>query len=102
MDSVPFSIDTNYVELYDIESVRTINNKYYITVYLNDKLQRMEVDSGAKFLIISKKDFDKLNLKMRLEPDNLVFRSYSGHLIPVLGKAFLKVKYRNKTISSNL
>ncbi len=101
-----FGIDTNLVELYDLSNTETvrgaIDDKYYVTVSLNGKPQRMEVDSGARFSIISEPEFNKLQLQVPIETTSTVFRSYSGNLIPVRGKVRLCIQYKGRSVTSSL
>ncbi|XP_066904470.1 uncharacterized protein [Halyomorpha halys] len=76
-------------------------DKYLVTVKLNSKPQTFEVDSSARFSLISEPAFRKLqSLDTLLEPTTVSFRSYSDHIIKPMGKVTLTVTYKNRTIDA--
>uniref|UniRef100_A0A1B6GVJ1 Peptidase A2 domain-containing protein n=1 Tax=Cuerna arida TaxID=1464854 RepID=A0A1B6GVJ1_9HEMI len=77
-------------------------DKYLIDVELNGKPQRFEVDSGARFSLLSECDFNKLNLGVPLEKSNVCFRSYTSNIIKPIGKVSLTVTYNGKQIDGEL
>ncbi|XP_066908891.1 opioid-binding protein/cell adhesion molecule homolog [Halyomorpha halys] len=67
------------------------SDKYIIIVQLNGKPQKFEVDSGAKYSLLSELEFQQLNLNIPLQASNIPFRSYSGNIIQPKGKIVVTV-----------
>lgn len=86
----------------DEEKQLNIDDKYYATVTINNKPLQMEVDSGAKFALIPIDKFKELNLRTKIKPTKLAFRSFNGGITPALGKAVVNVRYKNHCIQRNL
>ncbi|KAG5900323.1 hypothetical protein JTB14_026331 [Gonioctena quinquepunctata] len=78
------------------------SNKYMILDTFNGKLQRFEVDSGAKFPLMAGNDFKCLNSNVPFEPSTIVFRSYSGNIIETKGKISVTVGYHDEQIIGEL
>ncbi|BES99282.1 Hypothetical Protein NTJ_12100 [Nesidiocoris tenuis] len=89
-------------QIEDLYEVGPDTDKYVITVTLNNKPQSFEVDSGARFSLLSETDFHKLGLSVPLQPTSVSFRSYSDHVIKPKGKVNVKVTYGNKSMDSDL
>ncbi|XP_066906707.1 uncharacterized protein, partial [Halyomorpha halys] len=77
-------------------------DKYFVTVKLNSKPQTFEIDSGARFSLISEPAFRKLSLDTALEPTTVSFHSYLDHIIKPMGKVTITVTYKNRTIDAEL
>ncbi|KAL1446405.1 hypothetical protein WDU94_012412 [Cyamophila willieti] len=73
-----------------------------IHVLLNNKQQKFEVDSGAKYSLLSEREFKKLNLNTPLIESNLAFRSYTGNVINSKGKVLIQVQYKDQTMMGEL
>ncbi|XP_054713771.1 uncharacterized protein K02A2.6-like [Uloborus diversus] len=86
----------------DLFEVSQDTDKYIVPVHLNGKLQNFEVDSGAKFSLLSETDFNRLNLNLPLENSNIAFRTYSGDIIQSKGKVHVNVAFRGKKIFGEL
>lgn len=71
-------------------------------IQLNGKTQYFEVDSGARFTLLSRQDFENLNLNLPLQPSSIVFRAYNGSTIKPCGKIIVNATYGDKKITSVL
>ncbi|XP_054288024.1 uncharacterized protein K02A2.6-like [Macrosteles quadrilineatus] len=89
-------------KLLDLFEVNNDSDKYMITVNLNGKPQQFEVDTGAKFSLLAKNDFDKLKLDIPLETTNIAFRTYSGNIIKPEGKVKINVTYCGRCVKEEL
>lgn len=78
------------------------SDKYLITVLIEGKPQKFEVDSGARFSLLAEDDFHRLKLHKNLETSNINFRSYSGNIIKSKGKITVKVTYKGKEMYGEL
>jgi hypothetical protein len=79
-----------------------IDDKYYITVRINNCPVRMEVDTGAKFSLLPIDKFQSLKFQTPILPANVGFRSYSGEITPAEGKVHVNVEYRGRKIRRTL
>lgn len=86
-DSGPSSDEES--ALYMIESVsavgQTKGKKWFVTLKLNSKSQRCQLDSGATCNIMTLKNVKKLAPKAKLRQSNASLRLYSGEIIKSLG-----------------
>lgn len=83
-------------EIVDLYEMVADSDKYIITVRLNGKAQRFEVDSGAKFSLLAEDVFNRLDLKVPIEKSQVAFRTYSGNIIQSKGKVHLTVSPRKR------
>lgn len=90
------------IQAVDLYEVGPDQDKYFVTVTLNDQPQEFEVDSGARFSLLSETDFNNLGLRMPLQSTSVCFRSYSDHIIRPKGKVTLTVAYKDKKIDTDL
>ncbi|XP_054275019.1 uncharacterized protein K02A2.6-like [Macrosteles quadrilineatus] len=95
------SIYQNF-DVVDLFEVGYDSDKYIVSVTINGKLQCFEVDSGAKFSLLAKNDFERLHLNVPVEPSRLAFRSYSGDIIKPEGKVSVSVSYKGKQFKGDL
>ncbi|XP_054276450.1 uncharacterized protein K02A2.6-like [Macrosteles quadrilineatus] len=93
---------TQIKDVEDLYIVGPDSDKYMVTVTINNKPQTFEIDSGARFSLISETDFDKLGLKVPLQPTPISFRSYSDHIIKPKGKVTVSVSYNTKSLNTDL
>uniref|UniRef100_A0A8D8Q661 CCHC-type domain-containing protein n=1 Tax=Cacopsylla melanoneura TaxID=428564 RepID=A0A8D8Q661_9HEMI len=89
-------------EIIDLFEFNNESDKYMIYVLLNGKQQKFEVDSGAKYSLLSEREFEKLNLNTPLIESNLAFRSYTGNVINSKGKLLIQVQYKDQTMMGEL
>ncbi|KAI5715463.1 hypothetical protein M8J77_016422 [Diaphorina citri] len=101
-----YKIDSSSIqpqcEIIDLFEFDNESDKYMITVLLNGTQQTFEVDSGAKFSLLSESQFNKLDLNLTLHPSNLAFRSYTGNVIKPLGRVTVRVQYEDKEMTGDL
>lgn len=104
------STNTEYDEpiykMYGINKIVDINNnkphnkndddKYVVVVEINGRRQLFEVDSGVKYTLIKKSEYERLNIKTQLQPSSIAFRSYTRNILIPYGKVNIDVKYNGK------
>lgn len=89
-------------DIEDLYEVGPDTDKYIVKVTLNNKPQSFEVDSGARFSLLSETAFNKLGLNIPLQPTSVSFRSYSDHVIKPKGKVTVSVAYKKNSIEADL
>lgn len=96
-------------EDYSINSIKCINlsrnyaDKIMVTVKINGHNQQFELDSGSPVTIMSRSDYDKLNLNLRLKKNtNIRLRAYNQTLIEPEATVRVKVTYNNKITEETL
>lgn len=99
-------LETNYIDTHEQNSDTLFNNhtvnyteidgrhstghdeRCYITIYIQSKTLQIEVNSEARYSNIPEETFySHVTVKKAL----LIFRSYSGHTIPLLSLAYVIV-----------
>lgn len=71
----------HYIDL-SIKREKELSRKITITLQINNRFQEFEVDSGSPVTIMSKKDYDNLNLKLPIQPcPSVRFRAYNKSVI---------------------
>ena len=90
------------IDTEDLYEVGSDTDKYIVTVTLNNKPQSFEVDSGARFSLLSETAFNKLGLNIPLQPTSVSFRSYSDHVIKPKGKVTVSVAYKRNSMDADL
>lgn len=93
---------TKNCKVVDLFEVTSEIDKYLVNVKLNGKLQKFEVDSGAKYSLLAEDEFERLNLNLSLQETNLLFKSYSGNIIKPKGKVIVNVEYNGNSIQGEL
>lgn len=93
---------TQNCEIIDLFELDNESDKYMITVLLNGTQKTFEVDSGAKFSLLSETEFNKLKLNIPIQQSNLAFRSYTGNVVKPLGKVFVRIQYEGKEMTGDL
>lgn len=89
-------------EVDDLFELDTEPDKYFVNVTLNGKVQRFEIDSGARHSLLAEDEFQKLNLNLPLQHSNTTFKSYSGNIIKPKGKVSVNVAYNGNQINGEL
>ncbi|KAI5755002.1 hypothetical protein M8J77_013263 [Diaphorina citri] len=92
-------------KIYDVlqNSEDKYARKIYVSVRLHDKLQKFELDTGSAVSILSRHDFEQLNLQIKItECPNIRFRAYNKQLIVPEGYVHIPITYNNKTIEDKL
>lgn len=86
------------VDIYNSQQYTEQNDvaKYYVTVEINERHQKFEVDSGVGFTLIPRNEFEQLNIKTELQPSSIAFRSYTKNIVVPDGKVKVEVKYNNR------
>lgn len=86
----------------DLYEIRQDLGKYIIEVKIDGKSLEMEVDSGARYSIVSETTLHYLGLKRSLEPTNISFRAFSHDIVPCRGKVKVTVQHKGKEIKAYL
>ena len=77
-------------QIYSMFNIRTESDGVITsTIRLNNVACKLQVDTGAAISIISEKTWTKLgkgNKRPELKTSNIKLRSFTGELVPVLGK----------------
>jgi len=73
-----------------------------LTVLINNKPVRFELDCGAKFTLILQDYFNSLNINVRVEHPDIQFCDYNKKPIAVLGLAMVTVQFNNHSIKEKL
>ena len=68
-----------------------------IVIYMDGVPVEMEFDTSASLSIISESTYNKVLKSCReLERTNIKLKTYTGELIPVVGKVTVNAKYENQ------
>lgn len=81
-------------DLYSSKVVNKDTDKYFITVLIENKPQKFEIDSGCGYTLLPEDEFHKLELPVKLMPPNLRFRTYDAGIVTPLGMLYLTVQYK--------
>ncbi|GBN02153.1 Uncharacterized protein K02A2.6 [Araneus ventricosus] len=69
--------------------------KYFISVEIENRYQKFEVDMGAcYYTLIPDNQFKRLGIKRQLEPTGIAFRSYIDNVFLPLGKVRVEVEHK--------
>lgn len=68
----------------------------YTDVFIEDKKQEFEVDSGARFTLLPESEYYRLGITASLQPTNIRFRSYTQTIFEPLGMVQVSVRYKNR------
>ncbi|GBM00374.1 Uncharacterized protein K02A2.6 [Araneus ventricosus] len=68
--------------------------KYFISVKIENRYQKFEVDTGTCYMLIPDNQFKRLGIERRLEPTGIAFRSYTENLFLPLGNVRVKVEHK--------
>lgn len=69
----------------------------YLFPKINNKVIKMEVDTGSDLSIMSYADFNKNFKNKTLEKINVILQTYTGERVEVVGMARVKVEYALRT-----
>ena len=87
--------DNFIVDLYNVSSLSEDSEKFYADVFIENKKQKFEVDSGCGYTLIPQDKFELLRLENTILSTPYRFRAYDGGIITPLGIVEVKVEYRN-------
>ncbi|GBN50919.1 Uncharacterized protein K02A2.6 [Araneus ventricosus] len=68
--------------------------KYFISVKIENRYQKFEVDTSACYTLIPDNQFKRLGIKRQLEPTGIAFRSFTENVFLPLGKVRVKVEHK--------
>lgn len=95
--------ETIYDEIYEINQVTSsINKPFVIAVKICEKKQAFEIDTGSQMTIISKSDFDRLNLGAKMRQTTIQFRTYTQEIFKPLGVVRVPINYNYIQTYGNL
>ena len=80
----------------------TIVAPYYVTVKIDGKPLKMEIDTGAAVTIINNADFKRLGLNRTLEEPDIILNTYTKERVTPLGKCSVSVTHNNTTSKATL
>ena len=67
-------------------------------MHLNDSYKlKLKVDTGSDTCTLTKMDWQKSQLAVKLTPSRCILNKYGGGTIPNLGSATLKITYRGRS-----
>lgn len=116
----PAATGVNQLEPYEIVPIHTLREQYFEIVEMNSlqnrgsigvndptkkvmvelqiegKPAKFEADSGSKYAVMSKADFDRLGLSKELHPCFIVLQTYSHDYINVIGCIYVNVSYKSR------
>ena len=83
--------------VYNLFSVTSRSEPIFVSLNINDRLLRMELDTGAAISVISEKTFSKVfQNSVLLQPSSIILRTYLGKELPVLGTADVQIEYESQ------
>jgi hypothetical protein len=104
--------DSNYVGIYTLFSDQEDNKnsidagiykvksddykEIFVTVEMDGKSVKMEVDTGSAIFVIPKKKFDEIFLKRKLKSTDIILRTFSGEKLTPMGVTYVQVKHNNQ------
>ena len=65
-----------------------------VELYINGKPLTMEVETGAAVSIVSEQQLNRLQPQIQVSKSNVVLRTYTSEVIPMLGEVQLNVTYK--------
>ena len=68
----------------------------FVTVEMDGKSVKLEVDTGSAISVIPKKKFDEIFLKRKLKSTDIILRTFSGEKLTPMGVTYIQVKHNNK------
>lgn len=72
---------------------------YYVTLHVNGKPLRMEIDTGASVSVINKRDSKFLGIKQKLEPTDIILKTYTEEIVVPIGKCTVEVSHKSSSAS---
>lgn len=80
------------------QSINHITDKpYYALLQVENKDLHFEVDSGSPWSMMSRDTFRQIGDTDSLSKSPVNLRTYTGSMVPILGKAKVRVRYKNLT-----
>lgn len=91
-------IDSKY-KIYDVAYTEdNLSKKIHVSVKLENKLQKFELDTGSAVSILSKKDFKSLNLEYNIKKCHSIrFRTYNKEIIVPEGYIEIPITYKDNS-----
>ena len=90
------------VDLYQVSADSTSDDKLFIKVLVNNILIKMEVDTGTRATVISKKNFHNFFGDVKLEDPDCSFKTALKHKFRPIGYYLANVKYGNVSAEGKL
>lgn len=86
MDKEDTDMEANDVYVYvSIGAVEMRGKKWFVNLWLNGKIQKCQLDSGATCNVMSLRDKKRLALRGNLRPSTTMLKMYSDQGLPSLG-----------------
>ena len=108
------SVSTRYVEeeqpqseipveeclgMFTVKSPKVSQEGIQVDVHINNIPLKMQVDTGATVSVVSEKIYESKLSHFTLRKTDILLKTYSGDLIPLLGQMTLPVTYENQIIT---
>uniref|UniRef100_A0A8D8Y144 CCHC-type domain-containing protein n=1 Tax=Cacopsylla melanoneura TaxID=428564 RepID=A0A8D8Y144_9HEMI len=98
-----FDIKRIDAQIYNVTSDDKLSKKIFVHVKLGTASQNFELDTGSGVSILSKTDFDKLQLDTEIKKcPNIRFRAYNKEIITPLGYVRIPITYKDKVSEETL
>lgn len=97
--------DLNLSSLFKLETIKCNYVKpFVVKLYIGDKLQEFQIDTGSGVTIININDFKKLNIvnEYIIEKANISLRAYNDTIIEPVGMVSINIKYENQLEKLNI
>jgi hypothetical protein len=92
-----------HAEVHGTSGQKNSVQPYTVDLLINGTMTRMELDTGASVSLIEESTYDEWGSEAPpIQATNTVLRSYTGSLIPILGKVDLQVGLPGSTDSKAL
>ena len=88
--------------LYNVEDItlpKTSENPYRVTLILEGKSVKMEIDTGASLSLVSEQTYQEIWPSVPLQSTSVNLKTYSGTPLKVLGLMNVKVCYEQQTMT---
>lgn len=94
--------DEEIYEIHKVQSIDIHNDKFYISLQLNGKLLKLEMDTGAAVTTCSAKFFYKHFPKLQISSTSVKLRTYTGEIIKPIGTTTIQIAHNKKVIQGRI
>ena len=84
------------VPLYTFQGEEDKEPPYKVSMGVNREEVTFEIDTGCCFTIVSERTFKQIKRAPKMKKTHLDLRTYTGEAVPVLGKTYVTVTYRQQ------
>jgi hypothetical protein len=97
LDSNNSEDDDSELHLFTLKSGRKKAAPITVDVQIEGAWVEMEVDTGAEVSVISEKTWQKHFPEQKLKPSQVILKTYTDGIIPVVGEASVNVSYEKQS-----